>query len=114
MALPAPAGRLNAQGLVYRPPGSDRMIVAGISLQLEPGESLAILGPSGAGKSTLVRLLIGLWAPTAGVVRLDGVDLAQWPREAVGPQVHQPPLRLDILDRLGDAHQATQAQVRQR
>lgn len=97
MALPAPAGRLNAQGLVYRPPGSDRMIVAGISLQLEPGESLAILGPSGAGKSTLVRLLIGLWAPTAGVVRLDGVDLAQWPRETVGPHLGYVPQDVEMF-----------------
>jgi PrtD family type I secretion system ABC transporter len=85
MALPAPAGALDVQGLAFRAPQGDRVLLAGITLQLAAGESLAIVGPSGAGKSTLARLLVGLWTPAAGVVRLDGADLAQWPREAVGP-----------------------------
>jgi PrtD family type I secretion system ABC transporter len=97
MALPVPTGRILVQGLVYRPPGSDRVIVAGVSLQLDGGESLAILGPSGAGKSTLVRLLTGLWTPTAGVVRLDGVDLAKWPREAVGPHIGYVPQDVELF-----------------
>jgi PrtD family type I secretion system ABC transporter len=97
MKLPAPAGQLQAQGLVYRPPGSERMILAGVSLSLEPGESLAITGPSGAGKSTLVRLLTGLWKPNAGVVRLDHVDLAQWPREELGPWLGYVPQDVELF-----------------
>ena len=96
-ALPAPSGRLHAQGLVFRPPQSERMILAGVSLSLEPGESLAIIGPSGAGKSTLVRLLTGLWKPNAGAVRLDGVDLAQWPREALGPWLGYVPQDVELF-----------------
>jgi len=97
MALPAPSGRLQAQGLAYRPPGSERWLVSGVSLQLEPGESLAIIGPSGAGKSTLVRLLIGLWSPTAGTVRLDGADLGHWPRELLGPHVGYVPQDVEMF-----------------
>ena len=97
MALPAPSGRLHAQGLVFRPPQSERMILAGVSLSLEPGESLAITGPSGAGKSTLVRLLTGLWKPNAGAVRLDHVDLAQWPREALGPWLGYVPQDVELF-----------------
>lgn len=97
MALPAPSGRLHAQGLVFRPPQSERMILAGVSLSLEPGESLAITGPSGAGKSTLVRLLTGLWKPNAGVVRLDDVDLAQWPREELGPWLGYVPQDVELF-----------------
>jgi PrtD family type I secretion system ABC transporter len=97
MALPAPSGRLYAEGLVFRPPQGERMILAGVSLSLEPGESLAITGPSGAGKSTLVRLLTGLWRPHAGVVRLDDVDLAQWPREELGPWLGYVPQDVELF-----------------
>jgi ABC-type protease/lipase transport system fused ATPase/permease subunit len=97
MALPAPDGRLAAQGLTYRPPRSERLILAGVSLSLEPGESLAIIGPSGAGKSTLVRLLTGLWQPSAGTVRLDHADLAQWPREELGPWLGYVPQDVELF-----------------
>ena len=97
MALPAPSGRLYAEGLVFRPAQGERMILAGVSLSLEPGESLAITGPSGAGKSTLVRLLTGLWRPHAGVVRLDDVDIAQWPREELGPWLGYVPQDVELF-----------------
>lgn len=97
MTLAAPAGRLQAQSLAYRPPGSERWLLNGVSLQLEPGESLAVLGPSGAGKSTLVRLLIGLWTPTGGTVRLDGAELSQWSREALGPHVGYVPQDVEMF-----------------
>ncbi|MDP9928990.1 type I secretion system permease/ATPase [Variovorax paradoxus] len=97
MALPAPSGRLHAEGLVFRPSQGERMILASVSLSLEPGESLAITGASGAGKSTLVRLLTGLWRPHAGVVRLDDVDIAQWPREELGPWLGYVPQDVELF-----------------
>lgn len=97
MALPAPVGQLQAQGLVFRVPGSDRVLLAGVSLQLAAGESLAIIGPSGAGKSTLVRLLTGVWQPTAGSVRLDGAELSQWPRESLGPSIGYVPQDVELF-----------------
>jgi len=110
MALPAPAGQLVAHNLVYRAPRGDRLILAGVSLSLAPGESLAIVGPSGAGKSTLVRLLTGVRPPSAGEVRLDHVDLAQWPREQVGAHIGYLPQDVELFSgtvaeniaRLGD------------
>ena len=97
MALPAPSGRLTAQNLIYRVPGGDRVILGGVSLALEPGESLAIIGPSAAGKSTLLRILTGIWHPSAGVVRLDQADLAQWPREALGPYIGYVPQDVELF-----------------
>ncbi len=50
-------------------------VVSDISLDIAPGEILALVGPSGAGKSTLFNLIPRFYDPTAGAVRLDGVDL---------------------------------------
>ncbi len=97
MALPAPRGELSVQNAVYRVPQSDRLLLSGVSLHLKPGESLAIIGPSGAGKSTLLRLLTGLWAPLAGVVRLDGSDLSRWPREQLGPWLGYVPQDVELF-----------------
>jgi PrtD family type I secretion system ABC transporter len=97
MALPAPSGQLLAQNLMFRAPQGERMLIAGVSLQLDAGESLAIIGPSGAGKSTLVRLLTGVWKPAAGVVRLDQADLSQWPREDLGPWLGYVPQDVELF-----------------
>ena len=97
MPLPAPRGRLIAQNLMFRAPQGERMLIAGVSLELDAGESLAIIGPSGAGKSTLARLLTGVWKPTAGVVRLDEADLSQWPREDLGPWLGYVPQDVELF-----------------
>lgn len=54
--------------------GGPLPVVVDVSLALAPGGRLAIMGPSGSGKSTLLAMLGGLEPPTAGMVRLDGVD----------------------------------------
>ena len=66
-------------------PGSEQPAVAGINLTIRPGERLALVGENGAGKTTLVKLLMGLYRPTAGCIVVDGVDLrdvaaADWHR----------------------------------
>ena len=97
MVLPAPTGQLLAQNLIFRAPEGERLLLAGVSLQLNAGESLAIIGASGAGKSTLVRMLTGVWKPTAGAVRLDQADLSQWPREELGPWIGYVPQDVELF-----------------
>ncbi len=122
MALPAPAGALHAHNLIFRAPQGERLLLAGVSLQLEAGESLAVIGASGAGKSTLVRLLTGVWKPTAGNVRLDQADLAQWPREDLGPWLGYVPQDVELfpgtvaenIARLGEVDSVRVVQAAQR
>lgn len=122
MALPAPSGQLLAQNLVFRAPQGERLLLAGVSLQLDAGESLAIIGASGAGKSTLVRLLTGVWKPSAGTVRLDQADLAQWPREDLGPWLGYVPQDVELfpgtvaenIARLGEVDSAKVVEAAQR
>jgi len=110
LTMPRPEGRLIAEGVSYRVPGAEKVLLFSIAFGLEPGESLAIIGPSAAGKSTLARLLTGVWAPTTGTVRLDGADIAYWPRQDLGPWIGYVPQDVELFDgsvadniaRLGD------------
>ena len=85
MELPPPKGQLSASNIWYAYPQSlDRPILRGVSFELQPGEVLAIVGPSAAGKSTLARVLIGLYEPSRGTVRLDGARLQTWDNAQLG------------------------------
>ncbi len=55
-----------------RSSGATREVLRNLSLEIDAGEILALLGPSGCGKTTLVRLILGLLAPAAGTIRIDG------------------------------------------
>jgi ATP-binding cassette subfamily C protein len=87
LRLPRPEGRLSVERILYVPPPNKKVILNGITFQLEPGESLAIIGASGTGKSTLARMLVGSISPTAGNVRLDMMDLRNWDPRQFGENV---------------------------
>lgn len=98
MPLPAPRGELSLEKLVVTPPGAPAPVIKGINLLVAPAEMLAVIGPSAAGKSTLVRALLGIYRPTAGTVRLDGAELDQWDRVALGQYVGYLPQDVELLD----------------
>lgn len=98
LTMPRPEGRLVAEGISYRAPGSDKPILINVALDLAAGEALAMIGPSAAGKSTLARLLTGVWAPNTGTVRLDGADVAGWPRQDLGPWIGYVPQDVELFD----------------
>ncbi len=68
-------GELGFRGVSFRYPGSDHDVLHDIDLEVEPGQTVAVVGASGAGKSTLAKLALRFYDPTAGRVALDGVDL---------------------------------------
>jgi len=80
--------RLEVRGLAFRYADGEPDVLAGCSLVIEPGESVAIVGPSGCGKTTLLKLMLGIHAPQAGEILVGGVALRQlglaaW-REMIG------------------------------
>lgn len=57
----------------------ERTAVSGISFRIEPGEVVGFLGPNGAGKSTTLRMLTGYLTPTAGTIKIGGIDVVRDP-----------------------------------
>lgn len=98
MSLPPPQGNLLAEQVVVVPPGSQTMVVKGISFELKPGESLGIVGPSASGKSCFARALLGIWPTYSGKVRLDGADISAWDRIELGPYVGYLPQDIELFD----------------
>lgn len=95
MDLPDPVGELSTENLVFAANG--RHIIKGMSFRLPAGQSLAIIGPSAAGKSTLCKLLLGIWAPTGGKVRIDRADIATWDSEKLGPFIGYLPQDVELF-----------------
>jgi ATP-binding cassette subfamily B protein len=77
--LPLPlSGRISLQGVGFRyPTRPDTLALDNFTLEVEPGETIALVGPSGAGKSTVFQLLLRFHDPESGQVSVDGIDLRQ-------------------------------------
>ena len=79
-----PQGSLVLDAVAFRYPSRpDEHALDGLSLAVEPGETVALVGPSGAGKSTVFKLLLRFYDPGSGSIRLDGVDLREADPRAV-------------------------------
>jgi ATP-binding cassette subfamily C protein len=98
MPLPPPRQALDVAGLVVAAPGSNAAIVRDVSFKLVAGQGVGIIGPSGSGKSTLARALVGIWPPARGTIRLDGAELSQWEREALGRSIGYLPQGVELFD----------------
>lgn len=95
--LPTPKGALTIDNIMYQLVNTDHPILSHISMQVSPGEMIAVIGPSGAGKSTLARLITGALKATGGDIRLDGVDVYAWERSDFGRHVGYVPQDIELF-----------------
>lgn len=86
---PAPrlGGRITLESVSFRYHRLGREVLRNVSLDVQPGQFVAIVGPSGAGKSTLAALMVGLYEPDVGQVRFDGQDLRGLERRSLRRQI---------------------------
>jgi ATP-binding cassette subfamily B protein len=95
-ATVAGPARLRFDRVEFRYPGTERPVLRGVSLDLEPGETLALTGATGSGKTTLLHLVPRLADPTAGSITLNGTDIRDLPlpvlRTLIGSGFEDPTL----------------------
>ncbi|WP_418152212.1 type I secretion system permease/ATPase [Litorimonas sp. RW-G-Af-16] len=96
--LPDPTGVIAIEAVSAGPPGATRPVVDGLNFRLEPGQGLGVIGPSASGKSTLAKLLVGVWAPQRGSIRLDGATYDQWDRTQIGRFIGYLPQTVELFD----------------
>jgi ATP-binding cassette subfamily C protein/ATP-binding cassette subfamily C protein EexD len=95
--LPAPKGVVTVEQVTILPPGSHTPVIQGVSFAAQPGEAVALIGPSGAGKSSLVRVLVGVWQPFSGAIRLDGAELQHWNKDDLGVHIGYLPQSIELF-----------------
>ena len=98
MQLPAVSGSLSVAKASAVPPGGNKAVLFDIDFKIKPGQVVAVVGPSAAGKTCLVRMLIGIWKPARGSVRLDGVELSDWDHDEFGPQIGYVPQEIEFFE----------------
>jgi PrtD family type I secretion system ABC transporter len=85
--LPKPVDNLSVEAVTVASPNGTSAILTNVQFRLSAGEVLGVIGPNGSGKSSLSRVLLGIWPPARGAVRLDGAALQQWDPDALGRHV---------------------------
>jgi ATP-binding cassette subfamily B protein len=81
------SGHLRFEGVRFRYPNTDADALAGLDLEIQPGERIALVGETGAGKSTIVKLVARFYDPTEGRVLVDGVALSDLDLDAYRRQL---------------------------
>jgi len=88
VAIPDLQGDIRFDGVYFRYGGSETpYVLENISLDIKPGELVAVVGPSGSGKTTLAKLLVGFYPPTEGKLMVDGYDIGVVDKEYFRAQV---------------------------
>jgi PrtD family type I secretion system ABC transporter len=98
MPLKPPKSSLTVQNAAVAPPGVQKIVSQDINFTLTAGKALGVIGPTASGKSSLARMLVGIWTPVRGTVRLDGATLDQWSPESLGRHVGYVPQDVELFN----------------
>jgi ATP-binding cassette subfamily C exporter for protease/lipase/ATP-binding cassette subfamily C protein EexD len=98
MQLPSVMGSLDVSKATAVPPGHNKPVLIDIDFKVRPGQAVAIVGPSADGNTCLARLLVGIWKPAKGSVRLDAVELSDWNPDEYGPQIGYVPQEIEFFE----------------
>ncbi|WP_395878142.1 type I secretion system permease/ATPase [Ehrlichia muris] len=98
MSLPAPTGKVVFDRVFFTPYGSNKPTIKGVSFSIEVGDIVGVIGHSASGKSTIAKLLVGVWKPISGVVRLDSADVYTWNREDFGHYIGYLPQDVELFN----------------
>ncbi|HLY41338.1 MAG TPA: ABC transporter ATP-binding protein [Terracidiphilus sp.] len=74
---PSLAGAIRFCGVTFRYPGTSRQILSNLSLEIQPGQMVALVGENGTGKSTFIKLLCRFYDPDSGSIQIDGIPLKE-------------------------------------
>ncbi|MCE2868169.1 MAG: type I secretion system permease/ATPase [Oxalobacteraceae bacterium] len=91
-------GQISIRELTARAPNRAQPVLDNINIDFESGKLISIVGASGAGKSTFARCLIGIWPHIDGAVLIDSVDVRDWSRQSLGPQIGYLPQEVELFD----------------
>jgi PrtD family type I secretion system ABC transporter len=97
MPLQPPAKSLVVQNAAVCPPGEQKIVCQDVNFTLTSGKALGVIGPTASGKSSLARMLVGVWTPVRGTVRLDGATFDQWSPEALGRHIGYLPQDVELF-----------------
>lgn len=97
MSLPTPEGRISVENIYYTPIGAGKHVIKGINFSVNPGETLAIIGPSASGKTSLAKLIVGVWIPQIGSIRVDNANLNDWNKEELGKHIGYLPQDVELF-----------------
>lgn len=97
MELPPPTGQITLEHVTFGIKSLNKVIIRDVSMNLAAGDALGIIGPSASGKSTMARLLVGVWKPVQGDIRIDGADISNWPVGRLGKYVGYLPQDVELF-----------------
>jgi PrtD family type I secretion system ABC transporter len=97
MPLQPPTQSLVVQNAAVCPPGEPKVVCQDINFSLARGKALGVIGPTASGKSSLARMLVGVWTPARGTVRLDSATFDQWSQEALGRHIGYLPQDVELF-----------------
>ncbi len=87
VALTSSSGRIDLENVTFRYANTVTNAVSNLTLRIQPGKTYALVGASGAGKSTILSLILRLYDPTSGAVKIDGHDLRSITQKSLREQI---------------------------